>query len=144
MFKIRRFTYANAGRGGSIINISSIPEVNRSKNAGSLAYSSSKAALHTMTHVMALEFGEYKIRVNAIAPAIFGSEITKGLYETKWGRCVSDKIMPIANFHDATLDPSFTELVRYWINSSSKYVTGNIFVVDAGYTNTGVPIWSSL
>ncbi|KAL1824820.1 hypothetical protein ACET3Z_011598 [Daucus carota] len=134
----------SAGRGGSIINISSISRVNRGKNAGSLAYSSSKAASHTMTQVMALNFGEHSIRVNAIAPAIFRSAITKGLFETKWGRRVSDIIMPVANFYDATVDPSLTDLVRYLISGSSKYVTGNIFVVDAGYTNAGVPIWSSL
>ncbi|XP_074325355.1 putative germin-like protein 2-1 isoform X1 [Apium graveolens] len=41
--------------------------------------------------------------------------------------------MPLPNFYDATIDPS---LVPYLISGSSKYVTGNIFVVDAGYTNT--------
>ncbi|KAK1391647.1 3-oxoacyl-[acyl-carrier-protein] reductase [Heracleum sosnowskyi] len=133
-----------AGRGGSIINISSAFGLNRGKATGSLAYSSSKAALHTLTTVMAVEFAEYSIRVNAIAPTIFRSEITKALYDKKWLPRVLDKLVPMRSLYDATVDPSLTELVRYLIHGSSKYVTGNIFIVDGGNTLSGIPIWSSL
>lgn len=134
----------DAGRGGSIVNISSIYGLNRIVGTGSLAYSSSKAAMHTMTTVMALEFGIHDIKVNAIAPAIFRSEITMGLYQQPWLRRVFDKIVPQPFFYDATVDPSLTELIRYLIHDSTKYVTGNIFIVDGGNTLAGVPIWSSL
>ncbi|KAK1397689.1 3-oxoacyl-[acyl-carrier-protein] reductase, chloroplastic [Heracleum sosnowskyi] len=134
----------DAGIGGSIINISSIYGVNRVVGVGSLAYSSSKAAMHTLTTVMALEFGIHNIRVNAIAPALFRSEITKELYQKKWLRRVMDKTIPQPFFYDATVDPSLTELIRYLILDSTKYVTGNVFIVDGGHTLAGVPIWSSL
>lgn len=134
----------DAERGGSIINISSISGLNRVKGTGTLAYSSSKAAMHTMTTVMALEFGAHNIRVNAIAPTIFRSEITKGLYEQKWLPGVLSKIMPLPFLYDASTNPAITELIRYLIHDSSKYVTGNIFIVDAGGTLPGLPIWSSL
>lgn len=127
-----------------MINISSAFGLNRGKATGSLAYSSSKAALHTLTNVMALEFAEYNIRVNAIAPTIFRSEITKQLYNKKWFPGVLDKLVPMPSLYDATVDPSLTELVRYLIHGSSKYVTGNIFIVDGGNTLAGMPIWSSL
>lgn len=134
----------DAGRGGSIINITSIFGLNRIVGTGSLGYSSSKAAMHTLTTVMALEFGIHNIKVNAIAPAIFRSEITMGLYQQTWLRRVFDKIVPQPFFYDATVDPSLTELIRYLIHDSTKYVTGNIFILDGGNTLAGVPIWSSL
>ncbi|XP_074364990.1 uncharacterized protein LOC141706055 [Apium graveolens] len=134
----------DAGRGGSIINISSIYGLNRVQGIGSVAYSSSKAAMHSLTTVMALEFGIHNIKVNAIVPSVFRSEITWGLYQKAWLRRVLDKLTPQPFFYDATVDPSLTELIRYLIHDSTKYVTGNIFIVDGGTSLAGVPIWSSL
>lgn len=134
----------DGGKGGSIINISSIDGLNRIKGTGRLAYSSSKTALHAMTTQMAVELGTHNIRVNAIAPSIFRSEITKDLYEKKWLRNVSDAQVPIPSYYEAMVDPALTELVRYLIHPASKYVTGNIFIVDGGNTLAGVPLWSSL
>ncbi|KAL1815082.1 hypothetical protein ACET3Z_017656 [Daucus carota] len=134
----------DAGKGGSIINISSIDGLNRIKGTGRLAYGTSKAALHAMTTQMAQELGTHNIRVNAIAPSIFRSEITMGLYEKKWLKNVFDAQVPLPFYFDAQVDPSLTELVRYLIHPASKYVTGNIFIVDGGNTLAGVPIWSSL
>ncbi|KAL8147216.1 hypothetical protein AgCh_004802 [Apium graveolens] len=141
---IRGTRMRDAGRGGSIINISSIYGLNRVQGIGSVAYSSSKAAMHSLTTVMALEFGIHNIKVNAIVPSVFRSEITWGLYQKAWLRRVLDKLTPQPFFYDATVDPSLTELIRYLIHDSTKYVTGNIFIVDGGTSLAGVPIWSSL
>lgn len=132
----------DAGKGGSIINISSIFGLSRVQSNGSLAYSSSKAGMHAMTTVMALDFGTYNIRVNAIAPSIFQSEITKELFQQEWLKNVVKKTLPLQ--YTATVDPALTSVLQYLIHDSSKYVTGNIFIVDAGTTLPGVPIFSSL
>ncbi|KAJ4706680.1 3-oxoacyl-[acyl-carrier-protein] reductase [Melia azedarach] len=132
----------DANRGGSIINISSIAGVNRGELPGGVAYASSKAGLNTMTKVMAVELGMHKIRVNSIAPGLFKSEITEGLIQKDWLTNVAMKTAPLREF--GTQDPALTSLVRYLIHDSSKYVSGNIFVVDAGATLPGVPIFSSL
>ncbi|KAK2651849.1 hypothetical protein Ddye_011705 [Dipteronia dyeriana] len=71
----------NANIGGSVINISSAAGVHRGLLPGAVAYTSSKTALNTITEVMALEFGEHKIRVNSISPGIFKSEITETEYD---------------------------------------------------------------
>uniref|UniRef100_UPI001CB99C89 3-oxoacyl-[acyl-carrier-protein] reductase FabG-like n=1 Tax=Erigeron canadensis TaxID=72917 RepID=UPI001CB99C89 len=131
-----------SNHGGSIINISSTAGLNRGHLPGALAYATSKAALNTMTKVMALEFGRHKIRVNSISPGIFKSEITEELLQKKWFQNVVSKTMPLKEL--GTTDPALTSLVRYLIHGSSNYVTGNIFVVDSGYTLPGVPIYSSL
>lgn len=129
-------------QGGSIINISSTAGLNRGHLPGALAYASSKSALNTMTKVMAMELGQHKIRVNSICPGIFKSEITEDLLQKKWLKNVVSKTMPLREL--GTTDPALTSLVRYLIHGSSDHVTGNIFVVDSGYTLAGVPIYSSL
>ncbi|KAF3319815.1 3-oxoacyl-[acyl-carrier-protein] reductase [Carex littledalei] len=127
---------------GSIINISSIGGVNRGHLSGGLPYIASKSAVNFSTKVMALELGEYKIRVNAIAPGVFKSQITANLIEKKWFKTVTSKIVPLKT--RGTSVPALTSLVRYLIHESSEYVTGNIFIIDAGATLPGVPIYSSL
>lgn len=128
--------------GGSIINISSIAGLNRGHLPGSAAYSASKAAVNTLTKMMALELGMYKVRVNSISPGLFRSEITETLMEKEWLNKVAMRTVPLRTF--GTTDPALTSLAQYLIDDSSEYVTGNIFIVDAGATLPGVPIFSSL
>ncbi|XP_021641334.2 uncharacterized protein LOC110636091 isoform X2 [Hevea brasiliensis] len=125
-------------RGGSIINISSITGLHRGQLPGAVAYCSSKAGLNTMTKVMALELGLHKIRVNSISPGLFKSEITEGLMQKDWLTNVALRTVPLQTY--GTSDPALTSLVRYLIHDSSEYVTGNIFIVDAGATLPGVKI----
>lgn len=91
---------------------------------------------------MALELGEHKIRVNSISPGLFKSEITEKLMEKDWLNTVAMKTVPLRRW--GTSDPALTSLTRYLIHDSSEYVSGNNFIVDAGATLPGVPIYSSL
>ncbi|KAL6644562.1 hypothetical protein ACP70R_016170 [Stipagrostis hirtigluma subsp. patula] len=127
---------------GSVINISSIAGLNRGHLPGSIGYASSKSAVHYATKLMALELGAYGIRVNAIAPGLFKSEITAPLLQKRWLNTVASKIVPLKEH--GTTDPALTSLVRFLIHEASSYVTGNIFVVDSGVTIPGAPIFSSL
>ncbi|KAJ0808972.1 putative NAD(P)-binding domain superfamily [Helianthus annuus] len=91
---------------------------------------------------MAMELGKYNIRVNSICPGLFKSEITGELMQKKWLKNVASKVVPLRDF--GTTDPALTSLIRYLIHNSSDYVTGNIFIVDSGYTLSGIPLYSSL
>lgn len=132
----------DANQGGSVINISSIAGLNRGVLPGCVVYSSSKAGLNAMTKNMALELGVHKIRVNSISPGLFKSEITEHLMKKDWLTNVAKRTVPLRTY--GTSDPALTSLVRYLIHDSSAYVSGNIFIVDAGATLPGVPIFSSL
>ncbi|KAH0705692.1 hypothetical protein KY285_010232 [Solanum tuberosum] len=133
----RRMRDAKQG-GGSVINISSIAGLNRIIIAGTLAYASSKMALSMLTKMMALELGIDNIRVNSIAPGVFKSEITESLMQKKWLPNVTRRTVPLRTF--GTTDPALISVVRYLIHDSSEYVSGNVFIVDAG---TSLPASSS-
>ncbi|KAK6127196.1 hypothetical protein DH2020_039080 [Rehmannia glutinosa] len=133
---------AKQGRGGSVISISSIAGLERGQLPGGLVYACSKAAINTMTKVMALELGAYNIRVNSISPGLFKSEITQGLVQKDWLKNVERRTVPLRTF--GTSDPALTSLLRYLIHDCSEHVTGNLFIVDAGTTLPGIPIFSSL
>nr|BAK02348.1 predicted protein [Hordeum vulgare subsp. vulgare] len=127
---------------GSVINISSTSGLDGGITHGSLAYSASKSAVHSVTKLMALELGAHGIRVNTIAPGIFKSEITAPLFEKRWMNDVASKILPLKKI--GTPDPALTSLVRFLTHETSSYISGNIFVVDSGLVLPGVPIFSSL
>ncbi|KAL0316747.1 UNVERIFIED_CONTAM: Cyclopentanol dehydrogenase [Sesamum radiatum] len=129
-------------QGGSVVNISSIAGLERGQLPGGLAYTCAKTAVNAMTKVMALELGAFQIRVNSISPGLFNSEITQGLMQKDWLKNVEQRTVPLRTF--GTSDPALTSLVRYLIHDSSQYISGNIFIVDAGATLPGIPIFSSL
>lgn len=140
---LMRDNNAKQGRGGgSVINVSSIAGLQRGKLPGALAYACSKGGLDIMTKMMAVELGKYNIRVNSIAPGLFKSEITEGLLRKEWMKDVTERIVPLKVLQ--RVDPGLTSLVRYLIHDSSRYVSGNVYIVDAGATLAGVPIFSSL
>ncbi|KEH30026.1 enoyl-(acyl carrier) reductase [Medicago truncatula] len=129
-------------RKGSIINISSIAGLERGQVPGGTAYACSKAGVNMLTKVMALELGAHKIRVNSISPGLFKSEITESLMKKDWLNNVAKRTVPLREW--GTSNPALTKIVRYLIHDSSEYVTGNIFIADAGATLPGFPIYSSL
>jgi NAD(P)-dependent dehydrogenase (short-subunit alcohol dehydrogenase family) len=73
-----------AGVGGSIVNVASI--LGLGAGVGYAAYSSSKAAVIHLTRSLALEFARQKIRVNAIAPGWFLTEMTPDYLASAAGR----------------------------------------------------------
>ncbi|XP_042462414.1 3-oxoacyl-[acyl-carrier-protein] reductase FabG-like [Zingiber officinale] len=127
---------------GSVINISSIGGIDRGQLPGGLAYTASKTGVNGVSKAMALELGQFNIRVNSIAPGLFASEITSGLMKREWLNKVAERTVPLRTY--GTLNPAMTSIVRYLLHDSSAYVSGNIFIVDAGVTLPGVPLFSSL
>ncbi|KAL0725599.1 hypothetical protein Bca4012_040198 [Brassica carinata] len=130
------------GGGGSVINVSSIAGLHRGMLPGGLAYACSKGGVDTMTRMMAIELGVYNIRVNSIAPGLLKSEITQGLMQKEWLKNVTERSIPLKV--QQTVDPGLTSLVRYLIHDSSRYVSGNTYILDSGATVPGLPIFSSL
>ena len=115
------------GRGGSIVNIASIVGI---RPAGHLAaYAASKAALIHLTHALALEWARHGIRVNALAPGYFRTEMNEGLWETDAGKAMIGRIPQRRLGELADLDGPLLLLA----SDAGRYMTGAVIPVDGGH-----------
>lgn len=126
----------NSKKKASIINLASIVGLTRGQWPGATAYAASKAGILSLTQMMALELGKHNIRVNSISPGLFKSEITKSLMEKDWINTIAKQVIPLGTFD--ILNPGLTSIVRFLVDDSSEYVSGNNFVVDGGHFLTNV------
>lgn len=111
--------------GGCIINMCSAGGIKISP--GYLAYGSSKAALIYITKMSAKELGQYKIRVNGIAPSLV--ETSMGHYKTDSEMEKYFSEMAIKRF---AKPEEIAEAALYI--ASSDFITGHILAVDGGRT----------
>lgn len=117
-------------RGGSVINISSVLALS---TAGSpqAAYAASKAGILALTRDLAQEWtGRRGIRVNAIVPGFFATELTEGHAEDF--EALLQRI-PAGRLGDAA---DLAGAVVYLASDASSYVTGQSIVVDGGFLIT--------
>lgn len=114
-------------RGGSIINIASITA--ERPGAAAAAYSSSKAAVAHMTHALAMEWARHGIRVNAISPGYFATDMTDQFLSSDYGQAMVKRI-PQRRFGEMSdLDGPLLLLA----SDASAYMTGAVLVVDGGH-----------
>lgn len=115
--------------GGAIVNISSIGGLSPEHFLG--IYSVSKAAIISLTKVMAREWGSYGIRANAICP---------GLIETKFSEALwtNDEIMkwmmartPLGRIGTPE---EVANVALFLVSEAGAYCTGAVFTADGGYT----------
>jgi NAD(P)-dependent dehydrogenase (short-subunit alcohol dehydrogenase family) len=113
--------------GGSIVNIASILGLRQSGQLA--AYAASKAALVQLTKQAALELARHDIRVNALAPGYFQTEINRGFFATDAGKAIISRI-PQRRLGDLTdLDAPLLLL----LGDGSRYMTGAVIPVDGGH-----------
>lgn len=116
-----------AGQGGSIINIASI--TGQRPNAGNAAYSSSKAAVEHLTRCLALDWARYQIRVNAIAPGYFETDINRDFLASDFGQKMIKRIPQRRTGEMADLSGPLLLLA----SEASSYMTGSCLTVDGGH-----------
>ena len=114
--------------GGTIINVASIAGFKHEPNAG--VYSISKAAVIMATKIMAQEWAEYNVRVNAIAP---------GHIHTRLGDSIFDVLpeykekflqnVPMGRIGDPG---EIVGAMIYLASDASSYTTGETLVIDGG------------
>jgi NAD(P)-dependent dehydrogenase (short-subunit alcohol dehydrogenase family) len=115
--------------GGSIIHISSIAGITPDPGLG--IYSVSKASLNMLTKVMAKEWGQDGIRVNAICPGLIKTKFSQALWENEKTLAHFTKRLPIARM--GTVE-EVAPMALYLASKASAYTTGGIFSVDGGTT----------
>ncbi len=116
-----------AGRGGAIVNISSV--MGERLLAGAAAYSASKAAVTHMSRGLALEWARFGIRVNTLAPGYMDAGIAAGLPGMREAEAFVRRI-PMQRLGRADeLDGALLLLAT----RASSWMTGALITVDGGH-----------
>ncbi len=117
--------HMKAQRFGRIVNASSIS--GHYADVGQVAYGSSKAGIEMMTKLAAAELGPYGITVNAYAPGIIATDMTRAMIEDRGD--VQLRQIPIGEFGKPE---DVAGLVMYLCSDAGRYVTGEIIGIDGG------------
>jgi len=116
--------------GGSIINTASTGGLRPGGNQG--IYSITKAAMIMMTKVMSKEWGEYNIRVNALAPGVIKTRLSEALWkEPAVGEAVAQRT-PLRRLGEIE---DLAGAVVYLASDASSFVTGDTIIIDGGVTS---------
>lgn len=115
--------------GGAIINISSVGGLSPEHQLG--IYSVSKAALISLTKVMAKEWGQHGVRANAICPGLIKTKFSQALWDND--RILKHALAQLPLARVGTVE-EVAGLALFLASPASAYCTGGVFTADGGYT----------
>jgi 3-oxoacyl-[acyl-carrier protein] reductase len=111
--------------GGRVINITST--AGAMGNAGQVNYSAAKAGLIGFTKAAARELAHWSILVNAVAPGLIETDMTKDLSAT-----ARDALLAQVPLKRSGTTREVAEMVRFLAGDGATYVTGQVFHVNGG------------
>jgi NAD(P)-dependent dehydrogenase (short-subunit alcohol dehydrogenase family) len=120
------------GVGGSIVNIASVLGLVGVGRIPQAAYTASKGGLVNLTRELSAQWARDGIRVNAIAPGFFESEMTEQLLGDERGR---NWVARGATMGRHGLEHELDGALLWLASDASTYVTGQIVAVDGGWTS---------
>jgi NAD(P)-dependent dehydrogenase (short-subunit alcohol dehydrogenase family) len=123
-------TRMRAAGGGSIVNVASVMGLRSIGEIPDAAYVASKAGIIGLTRELASQWGRYGIRVNAVAPGFFASEMTAELGDDPeaFPGFLLDRTPLGRGGRAGELDAA----VLFLLGSGSSFVTGHVLSVDGG------------
>lgn len=119
---------AAAGEGGNIVNIASLLALRT--GIGTVAYNAAKAGLAHLTRTMAVELARNDIRVNALAPGYFETDMNRDYFRTDPGKALISRIPQRRLGQDDDLDGP----LLFLCGDASRYLTGQVIHIDGGHS----------
>jgi len=114
--------------GGSIINVASTAGIHPDLGLG--VYSITKAGVIMLTQVLAQEWGQYNIRVNAIAPGVVKTRLSALLWSTPEIRKMVEGNTALGRVAEPD---EMVGAVLFLASDASSYVTAQTIVLDGGH-----------
>jgi NAD(P)-dependent dehydrogenase (short-subunit alcohol dehydrogenase family) len=118
--------------GGAIVNVTSISGMRASTLR--VAYGTSKAGLAHLTKQQAVEFAQYGIRANAVAPGPVDTAMAKAVHSAEI-RAEYHEVIPLNRYGGET---EIAQAILFLCSDRSSYVTGQILGVDGGFEAAGI------
>jgi NAD(P)-dependent dehydrogenase (short-subunit alcohol dehydrogenase family) len=116
---------------GSVINISSMFSLVASAPVPDAGYVASKSAVNGLTRELAAQWARDGVRVNAIAPGFFPSEMTSELVEDERSQRWFERQCPMGR--PGRID-ELDGVLLFLASDASSYCTGQVITVDGGWT----------
>lgn len=116
---------------GSIVNISSIFGLVASAPTPEAPYVTSKSAVIGLTRELASQWAKHGVRVNAIAPGWFPTEINAGLLEDETTLRWLERVCPMRR---AGREHELDGVLLFLAGDASSYCTGQVIAIDGGWT----------
>ncbi len=117
------------GEGGTIVNVASAAAFSSTTALPQASYVAAKTGLVGLTRELALQWARYGIRVNALCPGMFPTEMTAELVESDDLRTAFESAVPMRRIaRPDELDGA----IAFLCTGASSYMTGQALVVDGG------------
>jgi NAD(P)-dependent dehydrogenase (short-subunit alcohol dehydrogenase family) len=119
--------------GGAIVNVGSMWAKQAVKATPSSAYSMQKAGLHSLTQHLAMELADYKIRVNAVSPAVVETPVYESVFGGK--QEAHDALQNFHGFHPIGRNGKAQDVantISFLLSDKADWVTGDIWDTDGG------------
>lgn len=123
---VRRMSTREGGKGGAIVNISSLAAV-RPDNPGLSLYASAKGAVDSFTYAAAREFADLGVRINVVRAGIIDTpshDVTKGVTRARVEQTVMIK--------RAGRPQEVADAALFLLSSAASYITGTTLNVSGG------------
>ena len=118
--------------GGSIVFVGSMWAHQAIGLTPSSGYSMQKAGLHALTHNLAIELAEHKIRVNAVAPAVVKTPLYEGFIAKEEIDATLATFAPLHPLGRVGTAADVSNAITFLLGPQSDWITGAILNVDGG------------